>query len=236
LKSEDVDALQSIANQVAVAYQNTRSYTEIQRNQALLSEALSISRLGNWEYDVEKDIFTFNDQFYSVFRTTAEKVGGYKLSSADYASKFVHPEDAVLVGAEIGKALESKDRHYNASLEHRVIFENGEIGYIAVKVYLERDENGRITRWYGANQDITERRRLEEINRKRAIQQEAINMITQKIQAAGTVEEAMQDTARELGHALGQKPTWVALEPSALLGEHRIEAVKDVDGRPVEVK
>jgi GAF domain-containing protein len=236
LKSEDVDALQSIANQVAVAYQNTRSYTEIQRNQALLSEALSISRLGNWEYDVEKDIFTFNDQFYSVFRTTAEKVGGYKLSSADYASKFVHPEDAVLVGAEIGKALESKDRHYNASLEHRVIFENGEIGYIAVKVYLERDENGRITRWYGANQDITERRRLEEINRKRAIQQEAINMITQKIQAAGTVEEAMQVTARELGHALGHKPTWVALEPSALLGEHRIEAVKDVDGRPVEVK
>jgi GAF domain-containing protein len=218
LKSEDIDALQSIANQIAVAYQNTRSYTEIQRSQALLSEALSISRLGNWEYDAEKDLFTFNDQFYSVFRTTAEKAGGYKLSSADYASKFVHPEDAAVVGAEIGKAIESKDRHYNASLEHRVIFENGEIGYIAVKVYLERDETGRITRWYGANQDITERRRLEEINRKRAMQQEAINRITQRIQAAGTVEEAMQVAARELGHALGQKPTWVALEPSALSG------------------
>ena len=216
LKSEDVDALQSIANQIAVAYQNTRSYTEIQRNQALLAGALKISRLANWEYDLEKDLFTFNDQFYSLFHTTAEKVGGYKLSSADYTARFVYPEDAPIVGAEIEQALASKERRFNASVDHRFLYASGEIGYMTVSITVERDESGKITRWYGANQDITERRRLEEINRKRAIQQEAINQITQRIQATGTIEEAMQVAARELGHALGQKPTWVALEPSTL--------------------
>jgi len=219
LKHEDIDALQSIAYQVAVAYQNTKSYTEIQRSQTQLSEALNISRLGNWEYDFEKDVFTFNDQFYSVFHTTAEKVGGYKLSSADYARNFVHPEDAVLVGSEIQKAIESKERHYSAALEHRSIFENGEIGYMSVIVNVEHDENGKITRWYGANQDVTERRRLEELNRKRAVQQEAINQITQKIQSASTIEDAMQVAARELGHALGMKPTAVTLDVSALARE-----------------
>jgi PAS domain S-box-containing protein len=215
LKREDIDALQSIANQVAVALQNTRSYTEIQRSQLLLAEALSISRLANWEYDLEQDLFTFNDQFYSIFRTSADKVGGYKLSSADYARLFVHPEDAPLVGSEIQKTLENRDRRYSAELEHRIIFSDGQIGYISVRITVERDENGNVLRWYGANQDITERRTMEEMNRKRAIEQEAINMVTQKIQSATNVEAALQIAARELGHVLGRRQTLVALNPLA---------------------
>ena len=215
LKQGDADLLQSVANQIAIALQNARSYTEIRQNQALLAEALNASRLGNWEYDLEKDLFTFNDQFYSIFRTNVEKVGGYRISSAQYARDFVHPEDAPLVGGEIQKAIESKERLFSRSLEHRIIFSNGEIGYISVRLSVERDGNGKIIRWWGANQDITERRRLEETNRKRAEQQEAINQITQKIQSASTIESAMQIASRELGHALGQKPIMVTLNPSA---------------------
>jgi PAS domain S-box-containing protein len=218
LSQDDVDSLLSIANQVAIALQNSESYTEIQRNQDLLSEALRISRLANWEYDVDQDLFTFNDHFYSIFRTTVEKVGGYKLSSADYARMFVHPDDAALVGSEIQRVLESKERHFTTALEHRIIFADGEVGYISVRINVERDENGKIIRWYGANQDISERKRLEEFNHKRATQQETLNLISQKIQSAVTIEEAMQITARELGHALGKRQTLVALEPSALNG------------------
>lgn len=214
----DIAVQTTLAAQVASAVQNARSYGEVQRSQAQLSEALSISRLANWEYDFYQDVFTFNDHFYSLFRTTVEKVGSYKISSADYARNFVHPEDAVLVGAEIQKAIESKERHYNAALEHRIIFENGDIGYISVNVNVDRDENGKIIRWYGANQDVTERRRLEELNRQRARQQEAINQITQKIQSATTIEDALQVAARELGHALGRRQTLVALEPSIFEG------------------
>lgn len=217
LKREDIDALNSIANQVAIAAQNAQSYTEVQRSQALLSEALKVARLGNWEYDFEKDLFSFSDEFYAIFRTTVEQAGGYKISSADYARIFVHPDDAALVGSEIQKVIESKDRYFNTKLEHRIIFADGEIGYISVNINVERDANGKIIRWYGANQDVTERRKLEEINRKRAAQQEAINLITQKIQSTTSMEEALKITARELGHALGMKPTLVAIDPKASL-------------------
>ena len=213
---ENVAIQTTLAAQVASAVQNARTYSEVQHSQEQLAEALSISRLANWEYDLDQDIFTFNDNFYSIFRTSVEKVGGYKLSSADYARLFVHPEDAPLVGAEIQRVVESKERHFSTALEHRIIFSDGEVGYISVRINVERDENGKIIRWYGANQDITERRRLEELNRKRAVQQEAINLITQRIQSATTIEDAMQVAARELGHALGQRQTLVALEPSLL--------------------
>ena len=66
--------------------------------------------------------------------------------------------------------------------------------------------------------DITERQALQKFTAQRARQQEAINTITQRIQSATTIEEAMQVAARELGHALGQKQTTVALEASALGG------------------
>ncbi len=215
LQRGDVEALLSIANQVAIAVQNAQSYAEIQRSQVLLSDALKIARLGNWEYDVEQDLFTFNENFYSLFRTSVERVGGYKISSADYAKNFVHPDDAALVGVEIQKALTSTERFFHTTLEHRIIFANGEIGYITVNINVERDENGKIIRWYGANQDVTERRSVEELNRKRATQQEAINLITQKIQSTTSIESALQVAARELGHAMGMKPTLVMLESEA---------------------
>ncbi len=221
LKREDIDALYSIANQIAVAVQNSQSYTEVQRSQALLSEALKVARLGNWEYDFEKDLFSFSDEFYAIFRTTVEQVGGYKISSADYARIFVHPDDAALVGAEIQRVIDSKDRHFSTKLEHRIIFADGETGYISVNINVDRDADGKIIRWYGANQDVTERRKLEEFNRKRAVQQEAINLITQKIQSTTSVEAALQITARELGHALGMKATLVELNPEALTGESK---------------
>lgn len=216
LSQDDVDSLQSIANQVAIALQNIHQYEETQQTAAQLSEALDMAKLAYWEYDVARDRFKFNDHFYSIFHTTAEREGGYELSSAQYAERLVHPEDVPMVGGEIEKALASTDRHYSTQLEHRVLFADGGIGYISVKVHIERDSEGNIIRYYGANQDVTERRRLEESALQRARQQEALNSISQKIQSTATIEDAMQVAARELGHALGQRQTMVALDPSIL--------------------
>lgn len=210
----DISVQTTLASQIASAVQNARSYTEVQHNQELLSDALRIARLGNWEYDVEKDAFTFNDQFYAVFRTSVDEVGSYTMSSSEYAQRFVHPEDAPLVGSEIEKAVTSKERYFRTSVEHRAIFPDGEIGHFTVNINLERDENGKIVRWYGANQDVTERRRAEESNRQRAERQETLNTISQKIQGTTSIEDALKITARELGHALKAK-TFVDLEPVA---------------------
>ena len=46
-----------------------------------------------------------------------------------------------------------------------------------------------------------------------------LNAISQKIQSATTIESALQVTARELGHALGMKPTLVTLGPDSKNGE-----------------
>jgi PAS domain S-box-containing protein len=133
----------------------------LRASQAQLSEALRIAKLAYWEYDVEKDLFLFNDQFYALFHTNAEREGGYQISSAQYAQHFVHPDDLPIVGAEIDKALKSTDRHYSRQLEHRILYADGGDGHISVSINIDRDDQGHILRYYGANQDITERKRAE---------------------------------------------------------------------------
>jgi PAS domain S-box-containing protein len=100
---------------------------KLRLSETRLSNAMKIARLGHWEYDVVKDLFTFNEQFYDVFRTTADKEGGYTMSSSEYSRRFVHPDDAQIVGNEIHKAIETADPNYSGQLEHRIIYTDGEV-------------------------------------------------------------------------------------------------------------
>ncbi|MFZ4707673.1 MAG: PAS domain S-box protein [Bacteroidales bacterium] len=135
---------------------------KIKRNEAQLANAIDIAKLGPWEYDLASDTFTFNDPFYALYRTTVEREGGYTMTSAQYAQRFVHADDMILVGIETQKAIEATDPNFNRNIEHRCIYADGEMGYINVNFYIIKDEKGRTIKTYGVNQDITWRKRTEE--------------------------------------------------------------------------
>jgi two-component system cell cycle sensor histidine kinase/response regulator CckA len=139
---------------------------ERERLQGQLTNALELARLGHWEYDVTKDLFTFNDYFYKIFHTTAEQVGSYTMSSAEYASRFVHPDDISVVGEEIRKAIETADPNFSRKLEHLILYDDHTVGYISVRFFIVKDANGHTIKTYGVNQDITERKQAEEERQK----------------------------------------------------------------------
>ncbi|MFH0996010.1 MAG: PAS domain S-box protein [Pseudomonadota bacterium] len=127
-----------------------------------MSNALEMAHLGHWEYDVANDIFAFNDHFYKIFHITANQVGGYTMSSAEYTRRFVHPDDIAVVGEETRKAIEADNSLFSRQLEHRIIYADGTVGYIAVRFFIQKDAFGKTDRTYGVNQDITERKKSEE--------------------------------------------------------------------------
>ncbi|MCL4870899.1 MAG: GAF domain-containing protein [Anaerolineae bacterium] len=175
-----------------------------------LAEATQIAQLANWEYDVLNDLFTFNDAFYALLRTTVEQEGGYTMSSAHYTNRFVHPDDAALVGQEIGKAIAAADPTYRGQIDHRIIYADGEIGTITVRFRIEKDEQGRTIRTIGANQDISERKRIEDEVRKFQLALERSNDIVFMTDIEGRItyvnpifEETYGYTREE---AVGQTP------------------------------
>ncbi len=158
---EAVRMTTTAVEQASTVIESLYRLAELAHSEAQLLEALRVARLANWEYDVASDTFTFNDQFYALLRTTAEREGGYTMSSARYAQRFVHPEDAPLVGREVQLAIEATDPNFSRELDHRIIYADGQMGYFMVRFRIEKDAQGRTVRTRGANQDITERKQIE---------------------------------------------------------------------------
>ena len=162
LRTFPLRVLDRTLNDLQGAQRSLSAQNEVLRiNEAQFSNALKMARAGHWEYDVLNDRFTFNDNFYQVFHTTAEAVGGYTMASAEYARRFVHPDDAAAVGIAVKAAIETTDPNFRQEFEHRMIYADGTFGYIAVRIFIVKDEHGRTIRTYGVNQDVTERKRME---------------------------------------------------------------------------
>jgi two-component system cell cycle sensor histidine kinase/response regulator CckA len=146
--------------------ERTRAEEEQKKLQAQLANAVEMAHLGPWEYDVAHDLFTFNDYFYKIFRTTAEQVGGYTMKSDEYARRFVHPDEIPIVGEEIRKAIEATDPNFSRQLEHRILYADGTVGWITVRFFIVKDANGQTVKTYGVNQDITAHKKAEEALRE----------------------------------------------------------------------
>ena len=162
------DLRQRILNLEQCESRRKQAEEELNANKRQLSNALEMAHLGHWEYYIATDLFTFNDQFYKIFRNAVDQVGGYTMHSAEYAHRFVHPDDSDIVGEEIWNAIETTDPHFNRQIEHRILYADGTVGYITVRFFIVKDSHSRTVKIYGVNQDITERKQTE-IERERLI-------------------------------------------------------------------
>jgi PAS domain S-box-containing protein len=134
----------------------------LRESEARLKLAMDLAKLGAWEYDVDTSMFSFDDQFYALYGTTAEQEGGPLMSAEVYARKFIHPEESAVVANGIA---EVRANSYT-QLEHRIIRADGEERFIVVRGEAVFDQQGGFVKIRGANQDITDRKQAEEELRK----------------------------------------------------------------------
>jgi PAS domain S-box-containing protein len=154
----------TIARYIAIKQDITeRKRTEeaLREIEVRLAHAMSLAQLVAWEYDVASGLFTFSDRFYAMHGTTAELEGGNQMSAEDFAREFVHPDDAHLVGEEVGKAVAAARPDYKTQIESRILRRDGELRHVIVTISVTKDAAGRTVKLRGANQDITERKRAQ---------------------------------------------------------------------------
>ncbi|HOJ97117.1 MAG TPA: response regulator [Methanospirillum sp.] len=135
------------------------SYLNI--NQRKLAKAMNLAHVVHWEYEALTDVFTFDDCFFALYGTSAEREGGTQFSLQRYYEEFVHPDDREEALRKVREGLENPDPDAVTYVEHRIIRRDGQIRDILVGMGVIRDSDGKIIRTYGANQDITERKKGE---------------------------------------------------------------------------
>jgi PAS domain S-box-containing protein len=132
--------------------------SELRESRCLLAEAMDLAHVADWVFDIRTGLFTFNDRFYSLYGTTAEREGGYQMDMKTYLREFVHPDDRARIMEGIKNTGRTNVREYEYLIEHRMIRRDGAIRFLIVYTRADLDAEGKKIRIHGANQDITNSR------------------------------------------------------------------------------
>jgi PAS domain S-box-containing protein len=158
---DEIVVLRIIGETFSSAIQRKHVEEEQEKLQVQLATAVDLAHLGPWELDIEDRIFILNEHFYRIYHTTAEEMGGYTMTSEEYARRFVHPDDIHLIEENLKRAFEPEAPVFNRD-EHRMFYADGTLGYVMVQMSLVKNSKGIPVKAYGVNQDITEWKSAQE--------------------------------------------------------------------------
>jgi GAF domain-containing protein/HAMP domain-containing protein len=255
LGQNDKDVLQSIANQVAIALQNTRQYQQARKRAVELAAVAEISTAASRELNPQKmletvvhltqrrlnlyhvHLFTYdrkNEELQIAacgWQEGAEQEGAHETATIrldqerSLVARAARTREAVIVNdvrADAGWLPNPLLPETRAEMALPLLIGDQMLGVLDVQSSLVNafSEEDASIQTALASQVATALQNARSFTgaQRKAEREQMLNLIGQKIQSADTIEAALQTAARELGHALGMKPTLVALDPSALAG------------------
>jgi PAS domain S-box-containing protein len=124
--------------------------------------AMAVSKMANWEFDVDKSIFRFNPRFYMMLGITFEDVGSYEMGMDEFIQTYAHPDFVDKLTDAVIQGMESDDPYFQIQIEGKLTRSNGEVFWVNTLFRGEKDDNGVTIKLHGVNQEITERKIIEE--------------------------------------------------------------------------
>jgi predicted ATPase/signal transduction histidine kinase len=148
-----VAVLDFLASQAAIALENARLYSELQRSEALLKQAQHLSSTGSFYWRVDSDVIEYSEQTYRMYAFSP----GQPVTLQLMATR-THPEDLPLLREMIDRA-----RGPGSDLDYlyRLQMPNLAIKHLHLVAHGTRAQDGG-REYIGAIQDVTQRRQSEE--------------------------------------------------------------------------
>lgn len=163
-----IDVIRDNAGEIQTWYGVNQDITErkameaaLNNSREMLSLAAELAHLGPWKYHQQVGFFEFDNEFYAILGTDAAREGFFMTPDV-YRRNFVHPDDVwIFEKSEVEKLRSVQERHHSYQFEHRIIRRDGEVRTVAVQGNIIKDADGKIIKWYGAIQDITDQKQAE---------------------------------------------------------------------------
>ena len=136
--------------------QRRQAEEALQHSEALLAEAQRIAHIGSWEVDIANNQLFWSDETYRIWEIDKSQCSA--TMEAFYG--IVHPEDLKKVIKAHHASIEQKQPY---QVEHRLLFPDGRIKYIAERGEPFLDEGGNKQRFgfIGTVMDITEQQHIK---------------------------------------------------------------------------
>jgi signal transduction histidine kinase/ActR/RegA family two-component response regulator len=132
---------------------NARLHSDLQRSEAFLAQAQSISSTGSFGWNVLSGEIYWSEETHKIF-----ELDRAAKPTLEWVLQRVHPHDLALVRETIGCASREG---VNFDLEHRLLTPDGRVKHLHVLARALKTSSGNLE-FLGAVTDITERKRAEE--------------------------------------------------------------------------
>ncbi|MDD5228640.1 MAG: PAS domain S-box protein [Methylococcales bacterium] len=127
----------------------------LQRSESSLAEAQRIAHIGSWEVDFSTGELLWSDETYRIWEIGKLQFG----ATVEAFYETVHPEDVEKVANAYNESVANKSLY---QIEHRLLFSDGRVKYIAERGEPFCDKNGEIIRFVGTAMDITEQQGVKD--------------------------------------------------------------------------
>src|SRR6516162_6473653 len=144
-----LNVIASVAGQLDLLHRATRAEAAARERQ-FRTMANSISQLA-WMADHEGSIFWYNDRWYEYTGTTLEEMKGWGWQKVHHPDEIGRVVDRIKVAFSTGQPWEDTFSLRSKAGEYRWFLSR------ALPIF---DADGKVTRWFGTNTDITEQRRV----------------------------------------------------------------------------
>jgi PAS domain S-box-containing protein len=213
-----------------------RAEDQLRRSAAYLSQGQRLTQTGLWVWNPFTDHGFASEEAYRMFGFTPDEETLYTL--ADFPRR-VHPEDRP---AFIDGLQRARRDLTDFEMSYRVVHPDGEVRHMHALARPMLTDTGELREFIGTVVDVTERRRAEEAQARRAreaaLRTEVSGMLARSVTLRGMLQGCTESLVRHLGVAfariwtLGRGATVLELQASAGLytnldGSHsRVEVGK----------
>jgi PAS domain S-box-containing protein len=140
----------------AVLSERVEAERMLERANARLAEAQELAHIGSWEWDIASDRVTWSDELYRLYGLQPQSV---KIDYETYVAR-VHPDDRERVQDAVRDATDAR-RPF--AFEHRIQLDDEQTRWVQGQGRVIVDDTGTPVRMVGTSQDITERKRVDEL-------------------------------------------------------------------------
>ncbi len=181
--SADNKALRMIGTHTDIS-ERKEFETELKDKQNRLEEAQRIGKIGGWEINAITMQSSWSNEMYRILNWDSKE----RQPSDEAYVQIIHPDDRDYVNKIFDESFEKKTGYHS---EHRLLFEDGSIKYVAEHCTRIYDEAGNLLRTTGILQDITERKRAEnELKLHHDHLEELVALRTKELEAAKNAAES----------------------------------------------
>jgi PAS domain S-box-containing protein len=168
----DIEFLSQVANQIAMAVENTSAYHEttqargelekalgeiehrtedLRRSESYLAEAQKLTHTGSWAWNVRTGALFWSQEIFRIYDFDTPEIG----PTWEQFLQRVHPEDRPQIEQRARMETTQKD-WVDSQADFRVVLPNGRIKRLHSIAHPVMDESGEITEIVGTVMDATE--------------------------------------------------------------------------------